>query len=207
VTGGRERWVHLYEFGAGDDPGADDWAVLREDERAHAACIRDPVRRNRFVARRAALHAIRGRYGRVCFSTSHSGDVAIVAVATRPVGVDVEIEAPRRSRERVALRMFAPDERSALDTVAGEARSGLFHRCWVAKEAYAKGRGHGLAMRFDEFSVADALGSPAGTGPVRHAGTGGEDWTVVLETRGGTHLAVAAPGGDWMLEQREVRDG
>ncbi|MGH2980017.1 MAG: 4'-phosphopantetheinyl transferase family protein [Solirubrobacterales bacterium] len=203
MTGCRERWVHLYEFGVGGEFGADDWSALREDERARAACIRDPVRRKRFVVRRAALHAILGEYVDVpvCFSSSHSGDVAAVAVSRDPVGVDVEIETPRRLQERIAERMFTPDERSALEAVHGDARRTLFHRCWVAKEAYAKGLGRGLAMRFDDFCVAAALRSPAGTGTV------GADWSVAVTTRADTHLAVAAPGGDWVLEQREVRVG
>ena len=45
-------------------------------------------------------------------------------------------------------------------------------------------------MRFDEFSVAPALRSPAGTGAV------GEDWTVSVSTNGDRHLAVAAEGDD-----------
>ena len=73
----------------------------------------------------------------------------------------------------------------------GDARRRLFHRCWVAKEAYAKGRGRGLAMRFDEFSVAPALRSPDGTGAV------GEGWMVSVSTNGDRHVAVAAEGDDW----------
>ena len=143
-----------------------------------------------FVARRAALREILRAYPGGCASAAPIRDVAVVAVAPRPVGVDIEVERPRRE-ERIAERMFAPDERSVLEAVDGDLRRHLFHRCWVAKEAYAKGRGRGLAMRFDEFSVAPALRSPAGTGPV------GEDWTVSLSTNGDRHLAVAAPGDDW----------
>jgi phosphopantetheinyl transferase len=55
----------------------------------------------------------------------------------------------------------------------------------VAKEAYAKGTGHGLALRFGDFSVASALRSPAGIGAV------GGGWSVSVETRGDRHLAVA----------------
>jgi hypothetical protein len=49
-------------------------------------------------------------------------------------------------------------------------------------------------MRFDGFSVAPALLSPAGTGAV------GAGWTVALSTHGQRHLAVAAPGDDWEVE-------
>jgi 4'-phosphopantetheinyl transferase len=187
-----DRRVHLYELGVGGDPGADAWRALLSQERVRARRIRDPVRRNRFVARRAALHAILGRYcDDVCFSTSHSGDVAAVAVATGPVGVDVEVDRPRRGQDRIARRMFARDELAQLDAVDGDERRRLFLRCWVAKEAYAKGLGRGLAMRFDGFSVAAALRSPAGAGPV----AGG--WGVAVTTSGDRHLAVAAPGEAW----------
>ena len=153
--------------------------------------MRDRARRARFVARRVALREILRAYpGEVCCNCSHSHDVAVVAIAPRPVGVDIEVERPRRE-ELIAQRMFAPDERSVLETVEGDLRRHLFHRCWVAKEAYAKGLGRGLAMPFDEFSVAPALRSPAGAGPV------GEDWTVSISTNGDRHLAVAAPGDDW----------
>jgi 4'-phosphopantetheinyl transferase len=189
--------VHVYEFGVGEDPGAGEWMLLSEEERVRAGCIRDPVRRSRFVARRAALREILSEYPcEVCFSCSHSQDVAVVAIAPRRVGVDIEVERPRR-QERIAERMFASQERSVLEAVDGDLRRHLFHRCWVAKEAYAKGVGRGLAMRFDEFSVAPALRSPAGTGAV------GEDWMVSVSTNGDRHLAVAAEGDDWEV----VRDG
>ena len=191
VIAERERWVHMYEFGVGEEPAAGALDLLGEAEQDRARCIRDPARRSRFVARRAALREILRAYsGEVCFSCSHSHDVAVVAIAPRPVGVDIEVERPRREK-LIAQRLFAPDERSVLETVEGDLRRHLFHRCWVAKEAYAKGLGRGLAMRFDEFSVAPALRSPAGIGAV------GEGWAVSISTNGDRHLAVAAEGDDW----------
>jgi 4'-phosphopantetheinyl transferase len=196
VIADRERWVHVYEFAVGAEPGAGDWDLLSGEEQDRARCIRDPARRSRFVARRAALREILSAHtGRspawgLCFSCSHSQDVGVVAIAHRPVGVDIEVERPRR-QERIAARMFAPEERSVLEAVDGDLRRHLFHRCWVAKEAYAKGLRRGLAMRFDEFSVAPALRSPHGRGAV------GEGWTVTVSTGGGRHLAVAAEGDDW----------
>ena len=181
--------MHLYQLGVGGDPGAAGWGALTPGERMRAASIRDRQRRNRFVARRAALHAVLRDYGDVCVSTAHSGDVAAVAVSPRRVGVDIEIETIRRLQDRIAARMFAPDERRVLAAAADDDRRRLFHRCWVAKEAYAKGLGQGLAIRFDEFSVTSALRSPDGIGAV------GRDWTVAVTTRGDVHVAVAAPGG------------
>jgi phosphopantetheinyl transferase len=181
--------VRVYQFELPGELSAGDWECLRDDERERAAGIVDPVRRRRFVARRARLHRILSRHeDGVFFSTSDSGDIAAVAVATRPVGVDIEVETARRRADRIAERMFAADERGLLAALDGAARRRLFHRCWVAKEAYAKGLGAGLGMRFDEFSVAPALRSPTGVGAV----AGG--WSVAVTSRGDRHLAVALEG-------------
>jgi 4'-phosphopantetheinyl transferase len=124
-------------------------------------------------------------YDEVCWSLSHSADMAAVAVASRPVGVDVEVERERPRMMRVAERMFAPEERELLGAVEASARQRMFHRCWVAKEAYAKGLGLGLALPFASFSVAAAMRAPDGVGAV------GDNWTVSISSRGLTHVAVA----------------
>ena len=207
--------MHLYEFATHRELDAA-WELLCADERARAGCIVDPQRSARFVSRRATLREILAPYaGRpaaavdltragVCFSCSHSGETAAVAVAPRPVGVDIQVEVAGRSVDRIAARMFAWDEQRVLEAVDGNLRSHLFHRCWVAKEAYAKGRGRGLGMRFDEFSVAAALCSPGETGIVRDPWGTGELWTVALTSVGDRHLAVAATGSDWKPEWRAV---
>ena len=178
--------MHVYELDLAGDPGPRDWACLDAGERERAARIADPARRDRFVLRRAALRRILRGYDREVFcSASDSGGVGAVAVASCRVGVDVEIETTRRRQDRIAARMFAADERRLIDGFTGDVRRRMFHRCWVAKEAYAKGIGRGLAAPFGEFSVASALRSAGGVGPVE-AG-----WSVSVETRNGRHLAVA----------------
>jgi len=101
------------------------------------------------------------------------------------VGVDVERIRPRPSAARIAHSRFAAAEQAALAARGPRARQAAFHRCWAAKEAYAKGIGRGLAAPFGEFSVASALRSAGGVGPVE-AG-----WSVSVETRDGRHLGVA----------------
>ena len=191
MTADGRPWVDVYELDLAGEPGPRDWACLDSGERERAAGIADPARRDRFVARRAALRRILRSYGRdVFFSASDSGDAGAVAVASRRVGVDVEVETVRRRQDRIAARMFAPDERVLLDALAGDERRWLFHRCWVAKEAYAKGTGRGLALPFGEFSVADALRSSGRAAAVAPG------WSVSVQTRGRRHLAVALEDGD-----------
>jgi 4'-phosphopantetheinyl transferase len=87
------------------------------------------------------------------FNLSHSGDVALVAVATeREVGVDVEKIDHRRDVHRFAKRMFLGAEQAAVEEADDPVLA--YHRHWVAKEAFAKATGKGLAsMRSFEVSL------------------------------------------------------
>ena len=80
---------------------------------------------------------------------TRAGLVAI-ALAHRPVGVDVErvelaIEPP--------LAALHPDERRWLESLAGPARPLSFAQLWSAKEAYVKALGTGFARGPESFSV------------------------------------------------------
>lgn len=78
-------------------------------------------------------------------SLAHSGDQVAVAIASRPVGLDLEL--PRKPRDFLALAgfLFAPEEAAAVAAEAeGEARSTCFHAFWTLKEAQGKRSGAGL---------------------------------------------------------------
>ena len=90
------------------------------------------------------------------FNLSHSGELALVAVAregTR-VGVDVERLRPGRNPLRVADRYFSPAEVQAVKAVAPDAQPHEFLRYWTAKEALAKGLGLGLKAPRGELELA-----------------------------------------------------
>jgi 4'-phosphopantetheinyl transferase len=99
-------------------------------------------------------------------SVSHSGDLVAVAVATAPVGVDVE-QLDGRGRElgggdlaALARMVLAEEEHAALAAVdpAGQARAFLV--AWTRKEAVTKARGDGLRVPFGEVVVAADLAVP-----------------------------------------------
>lgn len=76
---------------------------------------------------------------------SHSGEHLAAAVASRPIGLD--LERPYRQRDVMALarHMFAPDEVARLaDTTEGAGREQLFYTLWALKEARGKRGGEGL---------------------------------------------------------------
>ena len=83
---------------------------------------------------------------RCSFSLSHSGPIAVVAVATdgSAIGVDIEIRKPRRHLERLAARVLTPDEHHEWESLAPDERVDAFLRMWTAKEAFLKAVGRGL---------------------------------------------------------------
>ncbi len=88
------------------------------------------------------------------FNVSHSGEVALVALAEgREVGVDVEQVRERSDLDDVAARFFAPTEARALARSDRREHAQAFHRCWVRKEACVKAAGLGIRVPLAGFEV------------------------------------------------------
>ncbi|MEU6843476.1 4'-phosphopantetheinyl transferase superfamily protein [Streptomyces sp. NPDC046716] len=181
--------------GATEDSGT---GVLDAGEMRRAAGFRFARHRVRYVAAHLALRGVLGErlgcapgavrfvrepcpgcgepHGRpaladardVHFSLSHSGDLALIALASAPVGADVE-ELPSADATRDLAAVLHPRERAELDALGSlpERRVAL-GRAWVRKEAYLKGLGTGLARAADLDYV--------GTLPAAPGAPGG--WTV-----------------------------
>jgi 4'-phosphopantetheinyl transferase len=77
------------------------------------------------------------------FSLAHSGDLALIAFADTPVGIDVEAEPSPEATAEIGA-MLHPRERAELSAVPHRARPASFGRCWTRKEAYLKAVGIGL---------------------------------------------------------------
>ncbi len=80
----------------------------------------------------------------VHFSHSGAGDVVAIAIASAPVGIDVEA-LPRPEAVSEVMGLLHPEERAELTAVATAERSLAFARLWTRKEAYLKGTGAGVA--------------------------------------------------------------
>ena len=109
--------------------------------------------------------AIRG--GRLELSVAHSGDLVAVAVATAPVGVDVEQLEGRtrplggdRDPDALARLTLADTERAALAAVPPPGRARAFLVAWTRKEAVTKATGDGLRAAFRDVIVAADHGRP-----------------------------------------------
>lgn len=88
------------------------------------------------------------RDGRAQFSLSHSGFYVALAVAERPVGVDVERVRPLDWQ--VARRCFTALE---MDWLSAEPTGEAFCRLWTGKEAILKATGEGLTRDPSSFCV------------------------------------------------------
>lgn len=88
----------------------------------------------------------------VQFNLSHASERVMVAVASVPVGCDVEEVAPLR--EGVAEACLTPRELVRLAAEPeGPSRDRAFCAMWVRKESYVKACGSGLSTDLKSFSV------------------------------------------------------
>ena len=164
-----------------------DVLVLSHEEHERAARFHFERDRQHFKAARLALRIILGRYlnlppeslgfaqteygkpfltnrgaAGVLFNLSHSGEVALIAVAReREIGVDVELMRADFATNDVAEHFFSVAEIYTLSGLEPHLRTQAFFNCWTRKEAYVKARGEGLSMPLDVFDVSLAPEVPA----------------------------------------------
>lgn len=142
-------------------------ACLSEDERARAAKLRTPELAHRFVAGRAFLRRTLAAYlgfapetlrfaynpyGRpglasapFDFNLSHSGTMALLAVAQGMIGVDVEHPDPGADLVEIGRQVMSPAELAAFEALPASEREPAFYALWTAKEAVIKAMGTGFS--------------------------------------------------------------
>ncbi|HIK44297.1 MAG TPA: 4'-phosphopantetheinyl transferase superfamily protein [Leptolyngbyaceae cyanobacterium M65_K2018_010] len=87
------------------------------------------------------------------FNVSHSGDWVGIALAARPLGLDLEQERPLTDLAGLCDRCLAPEEVQAVQQLPPAGGTRQFLRYWVCKEAYAKGLGLGLGLPFTSVAL------------------------------------------------------
>ncbi|WP_309140419.1 4'-phosphopantetheinyl transferase superfamily protein [Streptomyces sp. PKU-EA00015] len=146
--------------------------VLDAEESARLAVFRRPEDRDAFAVAHVTLRRLLGQrlgqapqdvsivrepcahcggaHGRpyvpgraVHFSLSHTSGMVMIALASVPVGIDVEIMPSAGTAEDVATQLH-PHERAELAALPAGDRTTAFARCWTRKEAMLKAMGVGL---------------------------------------------------------------
>jgi len=138
-------------------------------EVARASRFVKPVLARRYLASRCLLRSILARWcgeppGAVAieltglgqpylarhpdrfFSLTHSGDRVLVTCAFTPVGIDLEERAALVDADAMAAHVLSEDELSCYRGATPGERNELLTWAWVAKEAYLKARGVGIAI-------------------------------------------------------------
>lgn len=195
---------------------------LDPNELTRAERFRFDEDRARFVGSHAALRRILARYAgcdpseiQFCvdprgrpelkspvdglrFSLSHSGALALVAVARgMQVGVDVERIVYKSDLDGVARHFFSADEVRVLESIDDAARRlRAFYACWTRKEACLKACGVGLGVPLSSFTV--DVDPDVERPSVSFGGCDGERLALrSLAPGAGYAGAVAAPAAVW----------
>jgi 4'-phosphopantetheinyl transferase len=91
------------------------------------------------------------------FNLSHADKVAMLGVALREIGVDVERLRPDFAWKPIARHFFSELERRHVESAPESMRAEAFFRCWTRREAYAKACGLGITMEIPAGITNDVL--------------------------------------------------
>jgi 4'-phosphopantetheinyl transferase len=228
--------VHVWRAGLGSAEAAETlWPLLSVEEQYRARRFHQERHRRRYIVAHGALRQILAAYldrpaeslafsngphgkpalvesgrstRRLEFNLSHSGDLALVAVAwDRPVGVDLEEWERDMNHLELAERFFSPAEREALRALATSTDDLVrgFFAAWSRKEAYLKASGHGVTRGLHHFDVTLAPHEPARLVADRRDLDALERWTMVAlspDPQFSGALVVATPLDEVLLFDR-----
>lgn len=162
-------------------------SLLAPEENERAARFRFDRHRNRFIAGRAVLRSLLGRYlnrppeklqfsygqhGKpslaaefdqsIHFNLAHSEDLALFAVTRLgPIGIDVEQIRPMADADDLVERFFSSRENALFQPLCGDQKSVAFFNLWTRKEAWLKATGEGIAHSLNRVEVTFLPDEPA----------------------------------------------
>jgi 4'-phosphopantetheinyl transferase len=84
---------------------------------------------------------------------SHTGDLALVALADCEIGIDIEALRPLADAVDLAGRFFCAEEAAEIRRALPAQQAEIFLRVWTRKEAVLKALGIGIGDGLDRISV------------------------------------------------------
>jgi 4'-phosphopantetheinyl transferase len=212
-----EHEVHVWEIDLDTELEP---SCLDQAEQQRAQRFRFERDRRRWVTAHTALRRILSRYvgigpdrlrfatadhgkpylapefdgGGIRFNLSHSGAVALVAVARNEVGIDIEDAS--RAVDWLALSPEVFSAREAQGLLGDQRKPALTPwALWTLKEAYLKGRGCGLTIPLRSFEIMPDPYDPTFRIAIEADRSDGLDWHLLsLPIRPGYAAALAATG-------------
>lgn len=173
----RKGDIHVWQVSLAAQAPAWDQTLLSVSEAGRARGFHCAHARKTYVETRGALRIILSGYlgmaardvnirstpfgkpflpeqaGILDFNVTHSGDMALIAVARGAVGIDLERVDPDFEWSDAAGVACGASERTHLMTSPFALPRQAFYAHWTAKEAYLKARGTGMAVPPDAVVV------------------------------------------------------
>lgn len=87
------------------------------------------------------------------FNVSHTNELALIALAPWPVGIDIEWHLREIEADELASRFFSRKEAEAFSHTEAKDKIRTFYSIWTKKEAVIKAVGEGLSYPLDSFHV------------------------------------------------------
>jgi 4'-phosphopantetheinyl transferase len=202
--------------------------LLALDELARADRFRFQRDRSRYVTGRGILRLLLARYTGLDparlefrygahgkpelagagpqFNLAHSGPVALYAISSQEVGIDVELAQADFAGERIPENFFSSAEVQALRSLPSAEQPMAFLRCWTRKEAFIKARGDGLSLDLAAFDVDFVISSRAALLRTRWSSSEPREWTMrdLSDPQRGYIAAVARRSQSFKLNLNEV---
>ena len=141
------------------------------------------------------------------FNVTHSDGLGLIAFTTAgEVGIDIESLDRAVDAVDIASTYFAKGEMAMIAAgVTPQEQVSIFLRLWTRKEAVLKAAGYGIARGLDTVDMSQSRGSGLGLSG-NQSTISGTGWVVKdLEPINGFVGAVAAPPGDWSIQQWWIR--
>lgn len=200
--------------------------TLSVDEQQRAALFHFHKDRERFTVARGLLREILSRYldqkpdeisfsynqhGKPAvhthgqeplhFNISHSHGLALYAVTSRPIGIDLERIRTDFPYQEIAEKFFSPHENAVLRSLPPNLQPKAFFTCWTRKEAYIKATGKGLSIPLNQFEVSLLPGEPAVLLSIQSDMEAASHWLLQdLNPSPGYVAALAIKKHDWQLK-------
>lgn len=199
--------------------------TLSKDEQQRAALFHFQKDREHFIVARGLLREILSRYldqkpndisfcynqhGKPAlhthgqellhFNISHSHGLALYAITSRPIGVDIERIRTNFPHSEIAEKFFSPQENAMLRSLPPNLQPKAFFTCWTRKEAYIKATGKGLSIPLNQFEVS-LLPGPAVLLSIKNDIEAASHWLLQDLNPGPDYVAaLAIKKHDWQLK-------